>query len=143
MHQDEGHYSAKHAAGTALNEAAAEVLKKFEKDERISCRDAHNAAGEAGISPAEAGTTIDLLEIRINSCQLGLFGYKNGKPAGFQPPGEESSLAAAIEKYTAVGSIDCLGLWKAADETGCSRMQAAAFCENKGIKISNCQLGAF
>ena len=72
----------KHPDGTKLDPKAAEAVKARVSGQKISCRAAHEAAAEAGVSPSVIGRTLDLLEIRINGCQLGLFGHKGGGEHG-------------------------------------------------------------
>lgn len=144
MHQDEGHYAGKHPEDAKLNQAAAAAVKMRLADGRISCRAAHEAAAEAGVSPGVIGQTLDLLEVRINGCQLGLFG-RGAKKGG---SGEEkknypAELIQAVRDASSEGQISCYDLWQAADGAACLRASAAAVCEKEGIKIVSCQLGAF
>lgn len=144
MHQDEGNYSGKHPDGTVLNETAASAVRSLIKNERISCRAAHEAAEETGLEPLVIGQTIDLLEARINGCQLGLFGRKLDRGrAVSETVNPSAELRAEVLKSAEDGKISCLELWKAAEKTGSSKISAAAVCEDEGLKIYKCQLGAF
>jgi hypothetical protein len=146
MHQDAGHYAKKHPEGTGLNEATVEAVRKRVKNEKISCSAAHAAAAEAGVSPAEIGVTLDLLEIRINGCQLGLYGHKGSHEHGkaeLNLPENVNELKAAIAARTDGNGISCASLWSAAAEAGCQKFQAAAACDDDDINIHSCQLGAF
>ena len=64
--------------------AAAEAIEKAAKEKKLTCADAHRIAGSLGIEPSEMGVQIDLLDHAITRCQLGLFGYDDGKK-GFDP----------------------------------------------------------
>ena len=144
MHQDEGHYAGKHPEGAELDKRAEKAVADRVKNNRISCRAAHKAAEETGLSPEIIGRTLDLLEIRINGCQLGLFGKKSDREkAGVIMPDEAGRLKEAVTEASDNKRISCLDLWKAADRAGSSRINAAAVCEEEGIKIHSCQLGAF
>ena len=143
MHQDEGHYSAKHKGNQKPDAAVTDGLKRFVAGGHIGCADAHTAAAAAGVSPAEAGRNLDLMEVRITSCQLGLFGYKGIDKPGYAVPADSDAAVSEIGRYVADGCISCLDLWNAAEKAGCTRMEASAVCEDSGIKIINCQLGAF
>lgn len=144
MHQDEGHYAGKHPEGTMLNAAAAAELKKRAKNGRISCKAAHEAAVGAKVSPHVIGQTLDLLELRINGCQLGLFGHNTDRgKADLRLPENTEMLKKDILKRCVDNGISCYDLWQAADATGSLRRTAAAVCEDSGIKIHSCQLGAF
>ncbi|MDC7225745.1 MAG: hypothetical protein PQJ61_03150 [Spirochaetales bacterium] len=145
MHQDEGNYAGKHPAETELNEKAAKAVQDRVRNERITCLAAHEAAAEAGVSPAVIGQTLDLLEVRINGCQLGLFGHggKDHGKAEFKLPENAETLITAVKKAAGPDGISCYELWKAAETAGCSKQDAAAVCETADIKIKDCQLGAF
>lgn len=146
MHEDAGHYAAKHVEGTELNEKAAEAISRRVKNERISCTSAHAAAAEVGISPAELGKALDLMEVRIVGCQLGLFGHKGSGDHGkaeLELPENAAELKAAIAARTNADGISCAKLWEAAAEAGCKKFQASAACDEEKINIHSCQLGAF
>ena len=127
-----------------LNEAAAAEVKKRAENGRISCKAAHEAAAAAGVSPGVTGQTLDLLEMRISGCQLGLFGHgtDTGK-ASLRVPDKAGPLKKAVLKNCDERGISCSALWAAADTAGAGRTEAAAVCEDAGIRIHSCQLGAF
>lgn len=142
-HEDAGHYGLKHPTGSAVDPAVAAALGRKAADGRATCADAHGVSQELGITPAEVGRALDILEYRIIRCQLGLFGYSPDKkvvqaaveiPAGLR----EQLAQAAIE-----AKIDCCTCWKIAGELGLERMTVSAACERLGLKIGPCQLGAF
>jgi hypothetical protein len=56
-HKDAGHYAAKHPPEKKLNPKIAEAVRLQAINGKISCASA------------------DLLEVRLNKCQLGLHGY--------------------------------------------------------------------
>ena len=142
-HEDAGHYGAKHPADRKLNEKIAGAVRKKNMDGKISCAEASRMAGQLQVSMADVGVTIDLLEIYLNKCQLGLFGYSPKKmivkPAENVTPG----LEAAIRKALVKERLPCLSAWKIAEETGRTRMAISSACEKLKIKIKPCQLGAF
>ena len=43
----------------------------------ITCKEAHNISIKLGISPQIVGIYINTLNVKLNSCQLGLFGGNN------------------------------------------------------------------
>ena len=142
-HEDAGHYAAKHPAGTELNSQIADLINAHLVDRRISCAAAHKIAEELQVSPAEVGVTIDLLEVRINSCQLGLFGHsREGKiavPATEVPPELQQALEEALDEK----GLSCFAAWKLAEQFTMTRLEISSACEALGIKISRCQLGTF
>ena len=68
-------YAGKHPESAVLNENLAAALKKEIKDGQISCAAAHNVAKTIAFAPADVGIALDLMEVRLIHCQLGLFGY--------------------------------------------------------------------
>ncbi|HOO89767.1 MAG TPA: hypothetical protein PLA74_02985 [Syntrophales bacterium] len=142
-HEDAGHYAAKHAAGTTPAPEIAEAIKSKSKEGRITCAAAHKIAGDLQTAPAEVGVAMDLMEMRLNKCQLGLFGYSPErrivKPASEVSP----ELEAAIRKSAVDGRIPCLASWEIAKDFGIAKMDISCACEALGIKVSSCQLGAF
>jgi len=142
-HEDAGHYAAKHPSGTvARPEITAAVKKKMRRGE-ISCASAHGIAMALAVSPQEVGVSIDLLECRINKCQLGLFGHTPEKK--ILRPSEEGSpeLEKFILNESRDGRITCEAIWNMAEAMGISKIEAASACEALKIKINRCQLGSF
>jgi hypothetical protein len=142
-HEDAGHYSAKHAPGSSVDPAVEKAVKEKVSENGITCAAAHKIAAAFSIDPLEVGKALDLMEIRIQKCQLGLFGYKPEKciikPAPHVPP----ALAGSLRNAAPQGRIACNVVWQIADQFGISRLEAAAACEGLDLKITPCQLGAF
>ena len=142
-HEDAGHYSAKHASGAKPDPRIAQEIEGKAVDGSITCAAAHEIAGELGVSSAKVGIAIDLLEIRVSRCQLGLFGYgpqkKSIKPAQSVAP----ELAKTIMGTLVNDRIPCLACWEIAKQFGIARIDVAAACEALEVKISSCQLGSF
>jgi hypothetical protein len=142
-HAHRGHYAAKHAVGTSLNPQIAALIKQYAADDKITCADAHKIAQALQVSPAEVGVTLDLLEIRISQCQLGLFGYGPQKRIVQAAEQVSPELQAAIAEAQKDRRVSCLSAWKIAEQFGITRMAVAATCEALQLKIMACQLGAF
>ena len=142
-HEDAGHYAAKHPEGSLPDPRIADRLKAKVKDGTVSCAAAHAIAEELNVPPKDVGKTMDLMELRIVKCQMGLFGYfpekKIVKPAESITP----ELESAISEATAGGRLACKAAWDMADRFGIPRMAVAAACEALGIKVTPCQIGAF
>ena len=143
-HEDEGHYAAKHPDGVEINRTAAESIKQRSANDKLACVDAHAISSELGIAPSEVGKTLDLMEVRITECQLGLFGYEWAdrsivKPAEKVP----DQLKDRILKEVEDNRVSCLSLWTVADEMNIPRMDVSAVCETLKLKVCCCQLGAF
>lgn len=142
-HQNKGKYFEKHPKQTKVDESLKQEILKRTKDGNISCQAAEKISSAKPAPMSEIGVTIDMLNINITQCQLGLFGY-NGKQklvtaADSVSPELESGIRAAL-----VGNrLPCLAAWKLADKHGVKRMAVCAACEKLKIKIKPCQLGAF
>ena len=114
---------------------------------RLPCAAACALAAELDRPTAEVGRTADALRVPLTACQLGLFGYpghaKGWEQAGVAaqpaPPGLEEQLRASVDEQ---GALTCLSVWRAAQDTGCSRIHAGAVADRLGLKIRDCQLGA-
>jgi hypothetical protein len=142
-HEDAGHYAAKHPSGTELNTAIAKAIENKASQETLTCAAAHAIAEELAVAPVEVGRCMDLMEIRLTKCQLGLFGYAPEKkivtPAESVAPDLETAIKAAAEN----GRLSCGRAWQMAADQGLKRLAFSAACEALGIKVKPCQLGAF
>ncbi|MEA1935669.1 MAG: hypothetical protein U9M96_02465 [Thermodesulfobacteriota bacterium] len=142
-HEDAGHYAAKHPPEKKLNQNIAGIVKQQASNGKISCASGHKIAGNLNVPPAEVGITIDLLEMRINRCQLGLYGYSPEKR--IVEPAEKISpeLEETILKTLVNNRLSCAAAWKIARKFNIPKMEVSSACEALKIKISACQLGAF
>lgn len=142
-HQDKGHFAAKHQLVEEIPPELAKSIRETAEDGRLSCAKAFAIGGRLSIPAARVGVALDVLEVAIIHCQLGLFGYsperKIIKPLS-NPP---APLVAAIRECQSQTRISCADLWQIADRQGVSKLDAAGACETLGIKIRPCQLGAF
>ncbi len=142
-HEDAGHYAAKHPPGTALNQAVVEALKQKGTGESISCVTAHAIAADLNLTPGEVAVTLDLLETRINKCQMGLFGYKPEKKIVGPIDSIPSELEATVKKKSVHKRLTCLECWEIAGMLEINKMDVSTACETLDIKIGGCQIGAF
>ncbi len=142
-HEDRGKYFKKHAQNIEINEDLKNEIIEQAKNKSISCKKAEEIAGELGCSLEETGRTIDVLNIKITKCQMGLFGY--GETSKIVQPAKEVTAEEKEKITTALkdGSLPCEAAWKIASELNIPRMKVCADCEAMQIKIKPCQLGAF
>ncbi len=142
-HEDKGKYFQKHPAGTKVDEALKQEVSKQAKDNNISCKAAEKISQNTKKTLSEIGVAIDMLNINIAQCQLGLFGF-DGKvkrvPAADHVTPE---LEAAIRGALVNGKLPCTAAWGIADQLKIKRLDVCAACENLKIKVKPCQLGAF
>ncbi len=143
-HKDEGHYAEKHGARANLDQGLAEAIKDHSIGGKLSCVAAFRIAEEMNVKPSEVGQALDLLEMKITKCQLGLFGHEKGKrlvvkPADTVPPDLEKALRAGLLK----GRLPCATAWDIAKRFDVPKMEITSTCERLNLRIAQCQLGAF
>jgi hypothetical protein len=142
-HEDAGHYAAKHPQGTELNAAIAAEIEKQAENQALSCAAAHGIAERLKVAPADVGRNMDLMEIRLTKCQLGLFGYGPEKKIVAPAKSVSADLEAAIQAAAVDGRLSCEGAWRLAARQGIKRLALSAAVEALGLKVKPCQLGAF
>lgn len=142
-HEYAGHYSTKHPEGTPCDPAIAAALKEAAADGRITCVAAHGVAETLKVPPSEVGKAADLLEFRVIDCQMGLFGYSPEKRLVKPAERVSDELRERVQKAVADGRITCAACWKIARELGMEKMAVSSACERLGLKVKNCQIGAF
>jgi hypothetical protein len=143
-HRDEGHYGEKHGALTQLDQSVADAIRKASAGGKVPCAEAFRIAQEMGVEPSEVGRALDLLEMQITKCQLGLFGHERGRhlivePAEAVQPELEKALRAGLVN----GRLPCAAAWEIAKRSALPKMDITAACEKLNIRIGQCQLGAF
>ena len=141
-HEDTGNYAGKRRSAE-LNETIAAKIKEKISEKRISCAEAHSIAAELSVAPADVGAAIDLLEVRIIKCQLGLFGYGKEKSIPVLSDKINPDIEVAINSSLINDRLPCSTSWEIAKRFNVSKPMVAAVCESMKIKISPCQLGAF
>jgi hypothetical protein len=141
--KDKGHYGSKHQGGVVVAKEITEAVKKRSRQGALTCPLAFKIAGELAVPPGEVGKAIDLLEINIVKCQLGLFGYSPVRK--IVPPAQSVSeeLEAALRKAMSNGRLPCAEIFRIAGEFKLAKIRVSAACEKLKIRVSACQLGAF
>jgi hypothetical protein len=84
-----------------------------------------------------------LLEVRITECQMGLFGYTPDKRIVKPVEHMSDELRARVDAAAKDGRITCAACWRIAQDLGLQKMDVSAACEALGLKVKNCQIGAF
>jgi hypothetical protein len=144
MKLKEGHkFSEKHASDVHLNQQVKEKILDKAKNGEIACAVAFQIAEELGVSPAEIGKAMDLLELKLAKCQLGLFGYKPEKKIVKPKQPDDQNLEKVLRGALVDGKLSCRDAWDIALKFKISKMSVSAACEAVNIKIKPCQLGAF
>ncbi len=141
--EQEPKFSEKHGADTQMDPAVKQKIEDNAKNNEISCAVAFQIAEELKATPADVGKGIDLLDMRLIKCQLGLFGYSPGKKAVKPKSPQSRDLEEAIRVALVGKKLSCRAAWDIAHRFKVPRMAVSAACEALNIKIKSCQLGAF
>ena len=141
-HEDAGHYAEKHK-GAKLNEKIAAKVREKMADNILSCGAAHVIAEELNVAASEVGIALDLLEVRIGKCQMGLFGYVEKKRIVKPADKVEPEFQKGIESLLVDGRLPCKAAWDLAEKFNMKRLDLANACEKLKIKINSCQIGSF
>jgi hypothetical protein len=142
-HSDAGRYADKHAPGWGPDEKIAAAVRSKASEGELACADAEKIGAKQGAVMAEVGRTLDLLEVRINRCQLGLFGYAAEGKTVLPEDTVIPELEKEIRSRLSDGKLPCAAAWAIAAERKIPRMKVSSACETLKIKIKPCQLGAF
>lgn len=142
-HSDKGKYFKKHSQQTKVEDSLKQEVLQAAKENNVTCPAAEEIAGRKTVALGEVGIALDILNINIIECQLGLFGYSPQKKI-VQPAKEiASDLKQVINDALSDGRLPCTAAWAIAKQLNLPRMKVSAACETLQIKIKPCQLGAF
>lgn len=141
-HQKPENYAGKHP-GKSIDPVLKPTLEKASENGRLNCAAAHRIAKNNGCTPEAIGIQADLLELRISTCQLGLFGYAGGLKNLNPDISVPDSTREKILAHQADGCLSCRESWDLATALGLSRPDMGSICEKLEIRIKPCQLGAF
>lgn len=126
---------------------AEAIQGQLDAEGMLSCAAAFRIAKELAVEPLEVGRAADAAGVKLNRCQLGLFGYgpkSEGRHKIVQPMEHvDPGLAQAIHDSLVEGKLPCRAAWEVADALRIPKMDVAAAAEALGVKIVHCQLGAF
>ena len=141
----EKHYAEKHAgnAEIVMDEKLKAHLMEKAGEKTIKCTEALLTAAEMGKTPQDVGVHLDLLEIRILECQLGLFGFSPVKRIVKRAGSIDPAIRQLIEGEMKNGCISCEFLLKIAEQNNILPVDVAGMCEALEVQIKPCQLGAF
>lgn len=126
-----------------LEEAVVEATEAG----KLACARAHDIAARLEVEPLAVGHAADRAGVRIERCQLGLFGYgskaegkhKIVRPMAEVPPALEAALRAAAGPE----GLTCDAVWGIAAGLGIARLEASNAAEGLGLRVWHCQLGCF
>jgi len=114
---------------------------------KLQCAVAHYIAASLGVAPLEVGREATDMGVKLDQCQLGLFGYGRKGRSSYKILGRkvevEKEVLDAIRSAARGGRVACAELWRIADAMGLARAEVGNAADSLGIKIAPCQLGAF
>jgi hypothetical protein len=120
---------------TAVRERAEEGM--------LPCAVAFQIAEELGVTARAVGNAANATDVRLAECQLGLFGYGEHKSIFAAAEEVAPELEQAIREGLVLGRMPCAVAWAIAKRFGLPKVQVTNAAEWLGIKIGQCQLGAF
>lgn len=124
------------------SEIESEIISRV-TDNELSCTNAFEIAWRLQIPACDIGAFANRLNLKLVRCQLGLFGYKPDKKIVTAKDFVSKDLESAIRNYLDDGKLSCVKAWEIAGALNISRFSVSCACEALGIKIKECQLGAF
>lgn len=143
MTREESGYGKKHRTNRRPDQKVLNAVRQGAAEGEISCAVAFDIMEKLKVAPAEVGFAIDIAELSIVKCQLGLFGYRPQKRVVRPAETISQDLETAIRAALFNGRLPCTEAWKIADRMELPKMAVSCACEVLKIKISSCQLGAF
>jgi hypothetical protein len=136
-------YSKKHGPDATPDRSIKSEILKRTKDEEVPCIVAFKIAEALRIPPLAVGKTADLMNFKLTKCQLGLFGYQPHKKIVKPQDSVKENLKDAISQSLSQERLSCKRAWEIASRFNIRKMAVSSACETMGIKIKDCQLGAF
>ncbi|HEY90108.1 MAG TPA: hypothetical protein G4N98_10350 [Thermoflexia bacterium] len=135
-------------ADFVVDENLAQAIRARMREEKLPCAVAFAIAAQQEVSPRRVGQTADVLQIHLSHCQLGLFGYPAGRKGWELAPSTPLALSDEIQAalhaaVTESGTLACAQLWELAAQFRVPKLRIGQLCDELGIKITPCQLGAF
>jgi len=136
-------FNEKHGPDVQINETIGNAVLEHAKDQALPCALAFRIAEDLSVPPGEVGVTVDLLDLKLTKCQMGLFGYQPNKKIVSPLADVPRDLRDSISGSLVEGRLSCKDAWSTAAACGVRRMTVSNACETLGIKLKPCQLGAF
>jgi hypothetical protein len=125
-----------------------QAVRDVESGGELACSAAFAIADRLDVDPLDVGQAADALAVRLVGCQLGLFGYGPKSEGAHRrvsamtdvPPELKRAIEAALDSD---GKLTCAKAWRIADDLEASRQTVSNAAEGLGVRIKDCQLGAF
>ena len=136
-------FSTKHESDEKPDTSIKNEILNRTKNEKIPCAVAFEISKVLQISPAKVGKTADLMNFKLTKCQLGLFGYQPKKKIVKPQDSINVDVKDAVIDALVQERLSCKQAWDIASRLQVSKMTVSGACETMGVKIKDCQLGAF
>lgn len=143
MNVEKGRFKAKHPSDVQTDPEIEQAVRNRMVNGMITCADAATIASDLHKSLPEMGVVLDLIEVSLSRCQLGLFGFSPEKKIVSPAMSVSKDMESAITKKLFNGCLPCETAWKIADALALPKINVSSACETLKIKIKPCQLGAF
>jgi hypothetical protein len=134
---------ARKAGKKLLKPGLEDAIKKRSGDGTLSCALCFIVANDMNVKPEEVGHALDLMNMPITKCQLGLFGNSPISKIVQKAEAIPEEMERAIREMLENDRLKCQSSWQIAEKFAIPKIKVSSFCEALGIKISSCQLGAF
>lgn len=125
-----------------MDERVSAAIQEQAGDGTLRCAEAFRIAEDLGVAPLAVGEAADALGVRLVRCQLGLFGYGERKSI-LSPLEVPSDVEQAIREGLILGRLPCAVAWAIGSRFDIPKPQVASAADGLGIRIGQCQLGAF
>ena len=136
-------FSTKHESDEKPDTSIKNEILNRTKNEKIPCAVAFEISKALQISTKKVGKTADLMNFKLIKCQLGLFGYQPQKKIVKSQDSLNVDVKDAVSAALVQGRLSCKHAWDIASRLHVSKMTVSSACETMGVKIKDCQLGAF
>lgn len=143
MEGKKGGFKDKHPSDASADPEIAPAVRQKIIDGQVTCADAETVAADLHTSMLAVGVVLDILELPLIGCQLGLFGYYPKKNIVVPAKSVSQEMESAINKRLLNGCLPCDAAWEIAEILSVPKIKVSSACEAIKIKIKPCQLGAF
>ena len=126
-----------------MDDRIVTAVREQAPDETLRCAAAFRIAEDLDVSPLAVGRAADDLNVRLMRCQLGLFGHGERKSVVEPAESVTPELEQAIREGLILGRLPCAVAWAIAVRFGMPKLHVANGAEKLGVRVGQCQLGAF
>jgi hypothetical protein len=126
-----------------MDQKTREAILERVRADRLSCARAFEIAHDLGAAPRLVGRVATERDVHLVRCQLGLFGYENPKRIVQAAEHVSTDTEQAIQEGLVLGKLPCAVAWAISARLGIARLDVANAAEKLGVRLSDCQLGAF